>query len=157
QTLLRSLHLIYLREGLAGLYAGLDGEVLKGFLGHGLTMLLKARLHALLVVDGLALRDRFDPAKLRVQAGKGLASARESATAVVVDAGERLAGARESATAVVVDAGGRLAGARESATAVVVDAGGRAQTLGETVVGGAQSLGETVVGGAKSVIGGGRG
>ncbi|KAF2224218.1 mitochondrial carrier domain-containing protein [Elsinoe ampelina] len=36
---------IYKGEGLLALYAGLQGEVLKGFLGHGLTMLLKERIH----------------------------------------------------------------------------------------------------------------
>ena len=32
-------------EGPGALYSGLGGEVLKGFLGHGLTMLLKQRVH----------------------------------------------------------------------------------------------------------------
>ncbi|KAI9657351.1 MAG: hypothetical protein M1821_003031 [Bathelium mastoideum] len=32
-------------EGVGAVYAGLGGEVVKGFLGHGLTMLLKQRVH----------------------------------------------------------------------------------------------------------------
>lgn len=41
-----SLRKIYQAEGLGGLYSGLEGEVLKGFLSHGLTMVLKDRVHS---------------------------------------------------------------------------------------------------------------
>ncbi|KAF2139139.1 uncharacterized protein K452DRAFT_255279 [Aplosporella prunicola CBS 121167] len=37
------------REGVAGLYQGLGGEVLKGFFTHGLTMLLKERIHGVVI------------------------------------------------------------------------------------------------------------
>lgn len=40
-----SLRKIYRDEGLAGLYSGLESEVLKGFLSHGLTMMVKDRVH----------------------------------------------------------------------------------------------------------------
>jgi hypothetical protein len=40
-----SLHKIYKSEGLGGLYSGLEAEVLKGFLSHGLTMVMKDRVH----------------------------------------------------------------------------------------------------------------
>ncbi len=40
-----SLRKIYRLEGLSGLYSGLEGEVLKGFLQHGLTMMMKERAH----------------------------------------------------------------------------------------------------------------
>jgi hypothetical protein len=40
-----SLQKIYKTEGLSGLYSGLDAEVLKGFLSHGLTMVVKERVH----------------------------------------------------------------------------------------------------------------
>lgn len=40
-----SLRKIYQSEGLSGLYSGLEGEVLKGFLSHGLTMVMKDRVH----------------------------------------------------------------------------------------------------------------
>jgi hypothetical protein len=36
---------IYREEGVAGLYAGLEGEVVKGFLQHGLTMMAKDGVH----------------------------------------------------------------------------------------------------------------
>ena len=37
------------QEGVSGLYQGLSGEVLKGFFSHGLTMLMKERVHVLVV------------------------------------------------------------------------------------------------------------
>jgi hypothetical protein len=36
-------------EGLLALYSGLEGDVLKGFFSHGLTMLLKARIHKVVI------------------------------------------------------------------------------------------------------------
>lgn len=44
-ALLRSLRKIYAHEGLGGLYSGLEGEVVKGFLQHGLTMMVKENVH----------------------------------------------------------------------------------------------------------------
>jgi hypothetical protein len=40
-----SLRKIYQTEGVGGLYSGLEAEVLKGFLSHGLTMVMKDRVH----------------------------------------------------------------------------------------------------------------
>ncbi|KAK5112989.1 hypothetical protein LTR85_011011 [Meristemomyces frigidus] len=40
-----SLQKIYRSEGLSGLYSGLESEVLKGFLSHGLTMTVKDKVH----------------------------------------------------------------------------------------------------------------
>lgn len=36
-------------EGFSGLYQGLGGEVLKGFFSHGITMLMKERIHAAII------------------------------------------------------------------------------------------------------------
>jgi hypothetical protein len=36
-------------EGLSGLYQGLGGELMKGFFSHGLTMLLKERIHKMVI------------------------------------------------------------------------------------------------------------
>ena len=44
-AILLSLRKIYRNEGLSGLYSGLEGEVLKGFLQHGLTMMVKDKVH----------------------------------------------------------------------------------------------------------------
>ncbi|CAK4031026.1 mitochondrial carrier [Lecanosticta acicola] len=44
-ALLHSLRRIYRNEGLAGLYSGLEGEVVKGFLQHGLTMMAKESVY----------------------------------------------------------------------------------------------------------------
>jgi hypothetical protein len=41
----RSLHRIYTQEGIRGLYSGIEGEVMKGFIQHGLTMMAKDRVH----------------------------------------------------------------------------------------------------------------
>ncbi|KAK0926435.1 hypothetical protein LTR57_004292 [Friedmanniomyces endolithicus] len=44
-AILLTLRKIYREEGLSGLYSGIEGEVLKGFLSHGLTMMVKERVH----------------------------------------------------------------------------------------------------------------
>lgn len=44
-TLLEIIH----NEGISALYRGLEGEVLKGFFSHGITMLLKDAVHGLIV------------------------------------------------------------------------------------------------------------
>ncbi|GAB7359645.1 hypothetical protein MBLNU230_g6825t1 [Neophaeotheca triangularis] len=44
-AILHSLRRIHATEGTAGLYSGLEGEVLKGFVSHGLTMVMKERVH----------------------------------------------------------------------------------------------------------------
>ncbi|KAF4548789.1 putative mitochondrial carrier protein 21 [Elsinoe fawcettii] len=67
--LIQGLVAIYKKEGISALYAGLQGEVLKGFLGHGLTMLLKERIHLTIVgAYFLALK----AAKKSKQDSKGL-------------------------------------------------------------------------------------
>ncbi|KAK0279077.1 hypothetical protein LTR35_008812 [Friedmanniomyces endolithicus] len=44
-AILLTLRKIYHEEGLSGLYSGIEGEVLKGFLSHGLTMMVKEKVH----------------------------------------------------------------------------------------------------------------
>ena len=44
-ALLLTLRKIYNQEGVSGLYSGLEGEVIKGFVQHGLTMMAKERVH----------------------------------------------------------------------------------------------------------------
>jgi hypothetical protein len=44
-AIILSLREIYQSEGAGGLYSGLEAEVIKGFLSHGLTMVMKDRVH----------------------------------------------------------------------------------------------------------------
>ena len=44
-----TLRKIYREEGLEGLYSGIEGEVLKGFLSHGLTMMVKEKAHVAVI------------------------------------------------------------------------------------------------------------
>ena len=44
-AMLVTLQNIYRNEGLSGLYSGLEAEVLKGFISHGLTMMMKDSVH----------------------------------------------------------------------------------------------------------------
>ncbi|KAI9664372.1 MAG: hypothetical protein M1831_002305 [Alyxoria varia] len=48
-NVLTSLILIAQHEGILSLYSGLSAEVFKGFLSHGLTMLIKQRVHSLVI------------------------------------------------------------------------------------------------------------
>ena len=63
-NVVRSLVLIAKREGVLSLYSGLSAEVCKGFLSHGLTMLIKYRVHSFVIwlyfklIEHLRLRRR---------------------------------------------------------------------------------------------------
>lgn len=48
-TIIHSILKIYKEEGVTGLYEGIGGEIIKGFLGHGLTMIVKDRVHELIL------------------------------------------------------------------------------------------------------------
>ncbi|KAF7916215.1 uncharacterized protein EAE98_010800 [Botrytis deweyae] len=48
-TIIHSILKIYKEEGIGGLYEGIGGEIIKGFLGHGLTMIVKDRVHELIL------------------------------------------------------------------------------------------------------------
>ncbi|KAJ8058755.1 hypothetical protein OCU04_011744 [Sclerotinia nivalis] len=49
KTIIHSILKIYKKEGIGGLYEGIGGEITKGFLGHGLTMLVKDRVHEFII------------------------------------------------------------------------------------------------------------
>lgn len=57
-AVVRSLRTIYRTEGARGLYSGLAADVAKGFLGHGLSMALKERIHVLVIGAYLIVRSR---------------------------------------------------------------------------------------------------
>ncbi|KAI5357173.1 Putative mitochondrial carrier domain superfamily [Septoria linicola] len=75
---------IYRNEGVAGLYSGLEGEVVKGFLQHGLTMAAKDGVHVGVVqlyYIVLKLTKRWD---------EELAKAQEQAQELAKDAAQRV-------------------------------------------------------------------
>lgn len=49
RTVFAAVYRIAKTEGILALYQGLSGEVLKGFFAHGLTMLMKERIHKLVI------------------------------------------------------------------------------------------------------------
>jgi len=94
-SVLRSVHAIYKTEGLAALYSGLSGEVLKGFLGHGLTMLLKERIHVFVIsayYQLLRITKRLpdDFEDVRGRAGAGLGRARDGVGDFAQEVGTRV-------------------------------------------------------------------
>jgi hypothetical protein len=79
-------------EGLLGLYQGLGGEVLKGFFSHGLTMLLKERIHKVIIqlyYLVLKAKQKFpSQEELTKLAGEKAMDARESVGEAATTAGE---------------------------------------------------------------------
>ena len=49
RTIFHTVASIAREEGIAGLYQGLGGEMVKGFFSHGLTMLTKERIHVIVI------------------------------------------------------------------------------------------------------------
>ncbi|KAF2764008.1 mitochondrial carrier [Teratosphaeria nubilosa] len=104
-----TLQKIHRNEGFSGLYAGIEGEVLKGFLSHGLTMMVKEKVHVGVIhtyYASLKLTKRWPEDLEKVQDGaQAIASdARERAENVgvtVKEGVERLAG--DGKKAVTVD------------------------------------------------------
>ncbi|KAK2784831.1 hypothetical protein FQN53_008224 [Emmonsiellopsis sp. PD_33] len=105
-TVLHAIYGIARTEGPAALYAGLDGDVLRGFFSHGITMLVKNFVHAL-VVRGyylLLMMLRRYPSSEEL-----LAAAKERADGLADSA----VGKAGSARVVVVD---RVGAVREAVT-----------------------------------------
>lgn len=94
-TILGSILHIARTEGLSGLYRGLGGEVLKGFFAHGITMLLKERIHALVIqlyyVVLKALRKYPSPQEIASGASQQAQAVMEQGKSQVKDAYERSA------------------------------------------------------------------
>ncbi|KAI7463924.1 hypothetical protein KC357_g8071 [Hortaea werneckii] len=90
-AIMLSLRKIYREEGLSGLYSGLEGEVLKGFLSHGLTMMVKDKVHIgviQLYYMLLKLTKRWPEDMQQVQKGAQVAAA--DAKEKVEDVGEKV-------------------------------------------------------------------
>jgi hypothetical protein len=110
-----SLRKIYQSEGLGGLYSGLEGDLLKGFLSHGLTMAMKDSAHVGVIQLYYALLKvtRKWPAELQkaqAKATHAIGDVKENATHVVEGVKERA----ESVGANVAEGGRQvLGGGRE--------------------------------------------
>lgn len=92
-ALLHSLQRIYRHEGVAGLYSGLEGEVVKGFLQHGLTMMVKNEVHSgviqlYYVLLKLTKRWPADLAQMQNNAGSVAQDAKQRAENVGVTVAE---------------------------------------------------------------------
>lgn len=94
-------------EGLAGLYAGLAGEVLKGYFQHGLTMVMKDRVFAVVVqlyyLSLKALRKYPSPEELATIAKERAERAAEEAKLQGEKMVEKGASIIKEATSVVTD------------------------------------------------------
>jgi uncharacterized protein YjbJ (UPF0337 family) len=98
-TIFESVYQIANEEGIASLYQGLSGEVLKGFFSHGLTMLMKESIHKLVI----QLYYFILKAIRRYPSPQDLAQA---ASEKVGDAKDAVVGAASDAKASIVEAAG---------------------------------------------------
>ena len=85
-----ALRKIYRNEGLSGLYSGLEGELLKGFLQHGLTMMVKDRVHVGVIQTYYLLL------KATRRWPEELQKAKDGANSMAADAQERVSNVGET-------------------------------------------------------------
>lgn len=125
-TIVGSIVQIARREGVKGLYQGLGGEVLKGFFSHGLTMLMKERIHVVVIqlyyVILKALRRYPSPQELAAEAKEEMKEAVEAGRELVGSASEKMAEAMERTSTQAGDVYGR---SRERAVELVKREGGK--------------------------------
>ncbi|KAG9190366.1 abhydrolase domain-containing protein 12 [Alternaria panax] len=96
-------------EGVWGLYQGLGAEVLKGFFSHGITMLIKDRIHAVIIslyyTVQEALKKYPSPSQVAQSASDSVQNAyeqgKEQASGAYVKGAEAVGNATESAKQVV--------------------------------------------------------
>ena len=151
-AIFRSLANIYNTEGIKGMYSGLDAEVIKGFLGHGLSMVLKERIHVLIISAYYTilkftkqwphdLGSVGEQAKNEFERVKGAAvDMAESAVEAGRDAGQRVQNVGETVVEGVkhaVESGST--GIGESVQSVSSNVGERLQNASETVVEGVKN------------------
>ena len=82
-ALFKSLLKIYRTEGVQGMYSGIEGDILKGFLQHGLTMMIKENVH------GGVIQLYYVLLKLTKRWPDELAKVRDNAASVAMDVQER--------------------------------------------------------------------
>ncbi|CAG8978352.1 hypothetical protein HYALB_00012487 [Hymenoscyphus albidus] len=89
-TVFNTILRIYREEGLEGCYEGVWGEILKGFLGHGITMIVKERVHQLIIQAYYwvlrSLNKYPSPSELASQASQAATSATNSVSEKVGNA-----------------------------------------------------------------------
>jgi hypothetical protein len=110
-----SLRKIYQSEGLGGLYSGLEGDLLKGFLSHGLTMAMKDTAHVGVIQLYYAMLKltRKWPAELQkaqAKATNAIGDVKDGATHVVEGVKERA----ESVGANVAEGGRQVLGGEKN-------------------------------------------
>ncbi len=91
-TVLSSILRIAQEEGIGALYVGLGGEVLKGFFGHGITMIVKEQVHGWVIRLYFYLSESYRKANPVGQARDAAENVKGQAT----DAYERLSGQAQS-------------------------------------------------------------
>ncbi|KAG9839004.1 hypothetical protein KCU98_g9909, partial [Aureobasidium melanogenum] len=162
-AIIRSLVNIYNTEGVKGLYSGLDAEVVKGFLGHGLSMVLKERIHVLIISAYYAilkatkqwphdLGSVSEQAKSEFERVKGVAvDMAESAVEAGKEAGQRVQNVGETVVEGVKNAV-ESSNVGESVQNVGGNIGETVQNVSSNVGERVQNISETVVEGVKNSV-----
>ncbi|KAI9837801.1 MAG: hypothetical protein M1819_006735 [Sarea resinae] len=151
-TIFFSIYQIARTDGLGALYEGLGGEVLKGFLGHGITMLVKEQIHVLIVrlyISVLRLaRSAASRARARAADAQNATATAQRKTAAVAsstyEAGRSSAGAATETAKDALDRGQANAtaalsrgkeGAGDTADFVADYVGEKTEELGQVLQG----------------------
>jgi hypothetical protein len=127
-------------EGLAGLYCGLGAEVLKGFFSHGITMLMKERIHTLILslyyTIAQSLQKLPSPEELAKRATGGakdvFEQGKEQASGAYTRSVEIAGQASERVKEAVADGSQRAAGFVESGKQQASDAYARGSQLSDS-------------------------
>ncbi|KAF2431570.1 mitochondrial carrier [Tothia fuscella] len=95
QTVFDTVYQIAQQEGIAGLYQGLGGELLKGYFSHGMTMLIKERIHKIVIRLYYFILDLMQKYPSPEEIAK---SAGQQATNLTGAVGEKMTAAGEAAS-----------------------------------------------------------
>lgn len=134
-TIIHSILKIYKEEGIGGLYEGIGGEIIKGFLGHGLTMIVKDRVHELILslyFMGLRLLKRSPSPKVIIS------DAREKVMEGGENALQRLKKVGEDTLQSARENGSSLASTAQNSTTTITQS---AKDASEKVFNGVKTLG----------------
>lgn len=141
---------IYREEGLEGCYEGVCGEILKGFLGHGITMIVKERVHQLIIQAYYwvlkSLNKYPSPSEIASQASQSVSEGYESVAqgvGSVVESGKGGLNSTYEGGKNVVNAG------VEKVSGVVTDG---TQAISSTVSNGAERVGNVSTNAVSGVV-----